>query len=273
MRDTWTLFTLVYVQSGWQRFLPSSSIAVLSYLATEGAASPTEIDEELRGNVDTAEGLTSDVWEPPLEFADEELRPLDENSEGIPLVSDGPRRSAEVVNAQAQATRIQEIAELEVFSSHLGLAAIRTLADLLDFMTAAQVTVLADGQYSINPAAPLPEEVLPLTEPRRETEAQLRWNQLHQEMSQQTISLFKPEQPYSVNSLSTTINELAQKLGADPQSIREALVILIDEGDFTITRDPLRAAADDPFNVNVNWEAFYVSRLPVRFNNPPSEDK
>jgi len=273
MRETWALFNLVYVQSGWQRFLPSSAIAILSYLATQGPSSAEEIDQELRDNAYTAEGLTSEVWEPLLVHTDEELRQLVENSEGIPYGSEGERRSAAVVNAEEQATRLREISELAVFSSHLSLATIRTLADLLDFMTAAQVTVLTDGLYAINPAAPLPEEVLPLTEARREAEAQLRWGQLHQQMSQQIVALFKPEHPYSVNSLSTTITELAQTLRADPQSIREALVVLIEEGDFTITGDPLRAAADDALNVHVNWKAFYASRLPVRFSDPPSGDK
>jgi len=273
MRETWALFHLVYVQSGWQRFLPSSAIAILSYLAAHGPASSAEIDQELRDSAHTAQGLTAEVWEPLLVHTDEELRQLDENSVSIPVEGGNSRRSAAIVNAQEQAKRLREISDLEVFSSHLSLAAIRTLADLLNFMTAAQVTVLADGLYSINPAAPLPEEVLPLTEARRESEAQLRWGQLHQEMSQQIIALFKPEHPYSVNSLSTTINGLAQILRADPQSIREALVVLLDEGDFTISGDPLRAPADTPLNVNVDWEAFYASRLSVRFSDPPSEDE
>ncbi|POH67797.1 MULTISPECIES: DUF6042 family protein [Cryobacterium] len=272
MRETWALFNLVYVQSGWQRFLPSSAIAILSYLATQGAASSAAIDEELKDDVHTADGLTSEVWEPPLEYTDEELRQLDENSEGIPLQRESSRRSAEVVNAEALATRTRQIAEFADFSSHLGLAATETLADLLDFMAAARVIVLANGKYSINPVAPLPEEVLPLSESRRETEAQLRWGQLHQEMSQRIIALFKPEQPYSINSMSTTIDELAQSLQADPQSIREALAVLVDEGDFTITSNPLRASADELFTIDVDWEAFYASRMSVRFSDPPNED-
>ncbi|QYF74365.1 DUF6042 family protein [Cryobacterium sp. PAMC25264] len=273
MKATWALFNLVYVQSGWQRFLPSSAIAILSFLAAKGTATSAEIDEELRDSPYTADGLTSEVWEPPLEYTQEELRQLDEHSEGTPLQGESSVLSAEVVNAQARATWTRQIAEFADFSSHLGLATPHTLADLLDFMAAARVIVLANSQYSINPLAPLPEEVLPLSESRRETEAQLRWGHLHQEMSQQILALFKPQQPDYVNSLSTTINELAQSLLADPQSIREALVVLAEEGDFTITGDPLRASADELFPVGVDWEAFYASRLSVRFTDPPGEDE
>jgi hypothetical protein len=273
MRENWALFNLVYVQSGWQRFLPSSAIAILSFLATHGTASPAELNEELQDGVHTSAGLTSNVWEPTPEYTDEELRQLDHNNEDAPIqIQRSHQRTARAVNDEAHQKRIRDIAELEAYSSHLGLPSVRTLADLLDFMTAASVLLLAHGEYSINPFAPLPEDVFPLSETRREAEAHLRWGQLHQDLAQRIIALFNPGGLYSVNSLSTTIDGLAQSLQAHPRSIREALVVLVDDKDFTVTGDLLHIAADERLNIDVNWEAFYESRFSVRFNEPPAED-
>lgn len=273
MSETWALFNRIYIDNGWRRFLPNSAIAILPFLASQESASSMDLDEELRHSIHSAEGLESDVWEPVLEFTDEELRRLDEDFEGTPFgAKDSEIRTAEEANAEALATRKREIAELADFSAHLGVPAVQTLADLLDFMTAAGVTLLSDGEYSINPDARLPEEVLPLSDSRREAEAQLRWGQIHQKLAQQIIALFKPDGAYSVNSLSSTIGGLAESLEADPQSIREALVVLVNEGDFSVGSDPLRAPADELLMVEVDWEAFHSSRLSIRFGNPEGAD-
>jgi len=41
--------------------------------------------------------------------------------------------------------------------------------------------------------------------------------------------------------------------GASSVAGTEALVTLVDEGDFAVTGDLLRASAGEPLNVEVNW--------------------
>lgn len=260
------------MDAGWQRFLPSAAISVLPEMASSGSISRERLNELLAGSKNSPEGLDSSVWEPLEEYTDESLAELDDRFEGTSFARQDSRpQTAAEVNEEERISREEKIDELAGFSQHLGLPPTRTIGDLLDFMVAAGVVRLEDGEYSINPQAPLPGEVLPLSDERRQTEDGLRWNQIHEEFAQSIIRLFRPGSGVPVNSISTSLAGLASTLEVEEAEVREGLSILLGEGDFVASGDPQRLESDEILTLSVDWDAFNSSRFSVRFVEDPSD--
>ncbi len=256
----------VYLQGGWIRYLPPSAVHILGFMVTRGPLTRDELDAELSGRADSAGGLTSPAWEPLVQWTDEELRKLDEN---FPQLADADNSTtAEQAMAEDRQERAARIAEMDAASADLGLAPVRTMADVLEFMVACTVlTCAADGgstRYALNPRAALPTEVLTFSDGERAAEDNLRWSQLHTPVAQDIMGLFEPDDPGRIHVINTSLRLLATELDADIETVRAGLAVLLQEPDFTASRDPERIPDHEMFEIRVDWSTFIRTRISVR---------
>jgi Family of unknown function (DUF6042) len=167
---------------------------------------------------------------------------------------------------------------MDAASAALEVAPVRTMADLLEFMVACTVlTRNGDGdigvtRYALNPHAALPAEVLPLSNDQKAAEDALRWSHLYEPIAQQIIGLFKPGESGQVDVIRTSLQSLAERLGADTETARAGLGELLQEPDFTSNCNPERILDHQIFEVRVDWPTFRQTRLPMRLTGPSSSE-
>jgi hypothetical protein len=116
----------------------------------------------------------------------------------------------------------------------------------------------------LNSAAPLPGEVLQLSEEQEEKEDALRWRRLYEGTAQAIIDLFDPDAAQPREVLRTSLQRLSRTLDIDVESAREGLASLLNVGDFTASIDIEPAAEHPMFELRVDWDRFYRSRFRVR---------
>jgi hypothetical protein len=122
----------VYTRGGWMRYLPPSAISILGPLLNE-AQTAQQVDAELRRSQYTASGWQTEAWEPLHPWTDEELAAQRADPDFGDPTDDADAATA---NAEEAAERAARVSELDGFSEHLGVAPVRTLGDLLEFMVA-----------------------------------------------------------------------------------------------------------------------------------------
>lgn len=111
----------------------------------------------------------------------------------------GPDDPADAAGANAVEIedRERELARSDVYSQALGIAPVRTMADVLQYMIACGVVIERtkgeDVVYDLNPDGELPAEVLPLSDEDRAKEDSLRWQDVHEATAQSIIRLFDPD--------------------------------------------------------------------------------
>jgi hypothetical protein len=112
------------------------------------------------------------------------------------------------------------------YSEALGVAPVRTMGGMLTFMLTAGVVVAIDDaggeRLTINPAASLPGEVLPLSDETREREDRIRWEGLHEPTAQRIIRQFRPDDEDSLTVVTTSMQRLSRQLGVDIEGARRA---------------------------------------------------
>jgi len=106
--------------------------------------------------------------------------------------------------------------------------------------------------------------VFPLSAKERAEEDQHRWRRLHYGTEQEIIRLFEPDADNPKESLTTSLQRLGRKLGLDPESVREGILILLEEGDFSINVDIACAPQHNVFTLRVDWEVFARTRIGIR---------
>lgn len=260
----------VYIGHGWMRQLPPSAVGVIAPLV----AAPRTVDDlgaELAGDGEAPDGWRSPAWEPLTEWTDQALTALRTGAApGEP--TDEDEDDAETVMAQEAAARSHRVARMDRYSRALGVRPVRTLGDLLDFLVAARLLHRhgsgGAAVLELDPAAPLPGEVLPLSPAEQAFEDQVRWQALHEHTAQAIMALFGPDTEQPSDSLLTTLQHLAAQLGTDVESARAGALVLVAAGDFTATRDLERAAADEVFELVVDWDLFARQRLILRLARP-----
>jgi len=258
----------VYTRGGWMRTLPPGAIAILGPLI-DGPKTFTEIDAELRLSKFTPRGWQSEAWEPLHVWTDEELA----EQRADPILGDaGDEADAATVNAEDAARRAGRLAELERFSQHLNVAPVRTLADLMEFMVACRILTRADHgddivlDFAADP--PLPAEVLPLSDEQRAEEDQLRWRHAHEPTAGSIMRLFTPDSEDRPTQMRTSLVRLAHQLDTDVEAARAGVLLLLEDGDFTASRDVERILEHQVFELAVDWMQFDRSRLHIRFATP-----
>ena len=172
--------------------------------------------------------------------------------------------SAAEMMAEEAGLRQARVAETDRYAAALGVAPVRTLGELVDLMVAARVLLVDEGgRYAINPAAPLPAEVLPLSAEEATTQDQMRWHDLHHATAQALIRLFDPD-AQSRDRLRTSLQKLARQVDAEVESVRAAVVTLLDEGDFTASLDVAIIREHQVFELAVDWDRFASTRISIR---------
>lgn len=224
----------VHVLGGWMTRLPLRAISILMALAADGPLTAGELDARLSARDETlwGSGLTSTAWEPLEEWTDAELRQWDEcfdaaMAQHFPeYVPGGWQGTAEQANAKARQERADQIAQMDRVSAALGVAPVRTMADLLEFMVACTVLTASaqHGQrrYALNPQAPPPAEGLP---PSGDDPAagQARGRRPHQSAPQGTTGPSWPGDTGQDGVMRANLRALAHVLGIDTDAARGLL--------------------------------------------------
>jgi hypothetical protein len=256
------LFLQVYFRSGWTRSLPPSAVDLTSRLALEGPMSLHEIDESLRNRSTATWGLDSPAWEAAHVWTAEELA---EPSDFDDDESDSTPQTPEEATAEEANELARRMAELDQFAASLHVPPVRTMRQLLDFTVACELVLVdSSGGYSLNPTAPLPEEVLPLSDEESKLQDKMRWQRLHEGTAQGIIQQFEPDANFPHNSLEFSLDSMGARLGAETEAVREGLTILLESGEFTTPTDLPRAGADHVMTVTVDWEQFARKRIGVQ---------
>ncbi|WP_316289055.1 DUF6042 family protein [Clavibacter michiganensis] len=258
----------VYMHDGWSRVLPLYAQAPVHAIAALDGATREELDVEIARHFETTAGLASTAWEPLRQWTDEELQELDSEF-GVP--EGEPRTAADVMKWEAEA-RDKHLVAMERYARHLGVPKVQTIGDLLDFMVTAGVLLLDNGIYTINPNAPLPAEALPLSAGDAASEDAHRWRRLHERIATRIISLFHPRSLARADELTANLIQIARETDAEPESVRAAVGLLLEEGDFSVSPDIERVQPEEDFTLRVDWAAFDRTRIHVRLAMPDEQE-
>lgn len=266
---------------GWVRYTPPASILFMGALANHGPLNKVDLGDWVRaGCRDGERGWDAEAWDPVKVWTDEEWQQAREAEEHGPLAF-GPDDPADAAGANAVEIedRERELARSDVYSQALGIAPVRTMADVLQYMIACGVVIerteSEDVVYDLNPDVELPAEVLPLSDEDRAKEDSLRWQDVHEATAQSIIRLFDPDSEDRPERKRTSLTRLAREFDSDFESVRAGVLNLLDEGDFTTTIDIEDAAPHQVFELVVDWERFAATRIGLRLaiggNDEPDE--
>jgi hypothetical protein len=265
--DEW--LQVVYIECGWMRHLPPTAVAIIEPLLA-GRRTVDDLAADMTCGRNDADGWRAPAWEPLRQWTDRALAELRRDSPAVLLDED--EDDAATVMAQEAAARRHRVARMDRYSRALGIRQVRTIGDLLDFMVAVGLLSRqgsgGTAVLELDPAAPLPGEVLPLSPAEEAQEDSMRWRALHEHTAQALILLFGPEDEHPVDSLRTTLLRLARQLGTSVESARAGALVLIDAGDFSATTSLERAVQDEVFELEVDWDRFAANRLLLRCARP-----
>lgn len=149
----------------------------------------------------------------------------------------------------------------------LGVAHLDSCTERIDFLVATGVLCRVPrpaGVYLV-PAwpTPLPQDRLGLTRNERLTEDKLRWNEVFEAATDKIIWLFRPHADDRCSAVNTTLEQVAAWWCLDAETVRHALLVLLDDDDFTATADLSRVGSCTPFHLAVDWNTFDRTRLVV----------
>jgi hypothetical protein len=266
---------------GWMRYMPPASILIMGALANQGPLNKVDLGAWVRtGCRDGERGWDAEGWDPVKVWTDEEWLQAKKAEEHGPFAF-GPDDPSDAAGANAVEIedRERELARNDVYGQALGIAPVRTMAGVLQFMIACGVVIeRTEGEdviYDLNPGVELPAEVLPLSDEDRAKEDSLRWQDVHEATAQSIIRLFDPDGEDRPERKRTSLTRLARELDSDFESVRAGVLNLLDEGDFTTTIDVENAAPHQVFELVVDWERFAANRISLRFavrgNDEPDE--
>jgi Family of unknown function (DUF6042) len=255
------------ISEGWAGHLPTIGVLLLGYVPT-CQAPPTR--DELTRMITQRDNPTGSwdgpAWEEPKLFTAEELAELDRQ---VPWPSTDPDRSQDPdeVNAQERAHFEAHRARVDRHAAHYGLPPVRTCRDTLELLLAAGLLhrVIEGGAIRFRPSWPMPlvEDVFPLTPEERAEEDRHRWQDLHYRTGQRIIALFEPLADNRKDTLTTSLDRLGRKLSLDPDSVREGILVLLGEGDFSVNVDIARVSRHKVFTLRVDWERFARTRIGI----------
>ncbi len=241
--------------AGWARWSPGDTDdTVRRTMRTGTPRLETEVVAEIeRADIGRADIGRADVGRAP---------PLPRYGPGA-----GVRSAREALVREYEVLIRRHDARLLELARPLGLVHLDSCAERVDFLVATGLlcrVVRPAGVYLV-PAwpTPLPEEGLALTPEERVEEDTLRWHELFEDATDKIIWLFRPESDDRVSALNTTLDQIARSWGLDGETVREALLVLLDDGDFTATADLTRVDPLTSFHLTVDWNAFDTGRVPI----------
>jgi hypothetical protein len=243
------------LRTGWNRILdPRSYLAVdaLVSLATE---------RDIEGGLDTIAAA-----EPELFAEDGAFGTLDDPIVWIePAAAEDPEEVASLQLREAQFEAAVQVLGRPVPTTTRELAIL--LADLGVFER--QNAGSATERWRMPVDIPTPGEVLPLPKDVIDREDGIRWRSIHGPNASKVIRhvIDTLGQPDKVNA---TLEELASALEMTVPDCREALAILLSDGDFTLVdrADGTPAAPElvsptAPLTLHIDWELFSENRIQI----------
>ncbi|MGW2540441.1 DUF6042 family protein [Kitasatospora sp. NPDC001574] len=166
-----------------------------------------------------------------------------------------------------QAALPNHIAESTRYAAHYGLPPLETVDDVITLLVTAKVLhEIPDtsGLPRLHPAHPLPfpGDVLPLSAEEEQVQRELRTSLVYSDDSFEIIGLFEPEER-RLKEVTTSLQRLARVIDGDPHDARQAVLLLLGEGDFTATEDVSAIAPHKVFRLRCDWEKFDQSRISI----------
>jgi len=234
-----------YLRSGWMRHLPRNAFTIYEavlWLHVDDIAG--EIEEQPLGSwvgehIAQIGGLRAGVW-------DEQEVEL--------LCNPDPDEAALFDDAKARLARTE---------AALGLT-VRTNADLIELMRRLGVIGRTEDEGDVHwrstDPLPLPDERLSLSPEEIAEEDELRWERIHYDNAQSILRLFVDDE---LDELPTTLADLGERLELPVESVREAALVLLGEGDFTASVDVGRIDAKQPLKLRVDWDCFADTRIGI----------
>ncbi len=251
-------------QLGWFRWLPWAAIDVDSLLHACPGEPRNEAVQALallharRGGLEISAGDDADasVDHQTLSAAPAWYDPTDDID--LATVDDPTEVAAD------RADLADRVARYDAMLAKAGLDPARTVDDVIGLMIGfGLITAEGDDQrLTLASDPPLPTEVLPLTDEEKQREDRLRWQSRFGRLSQRVLGLFLAEEGgLAQTRITTTVDRMAGTLDVDPDSVRQAILVLIDEGDFSAERqgaavDVERLAGHQRFDLLVDPEKF-----------------
>lgn len=237
-------------QLGWFRWLPSAAIDVDGLLHAcpgeprDEAAQALALLHARRG------GLALDEGDDSAALAD-----LQKLSATLPPAPAWPDPTADIDLATSDPAEVQaeqaehdeRVAQYDAMLAKAGLEPARTVDDVIGLMIRfGLVTAVGDDQQlALAADPPLPTEVLPLSDDEKQHEDSVRWHSRFGRLAQRVLQLFLAEEGGLARiRITTTIDRIAGEVDADPNSVRQAILVLIDEGDFFAERQGVAAQVE-----------------------------
>ncbi|MFC8453089.1 DUF6042 family protein [Kitasatospora sp. NPDC057223] len=226
-------------RGGWARIRPMATMMLLIGTVMDGA--PFTREElgpfvSTMGNPDGA--LTHSCWDTGDDLDEDDLAALPD-----------------------------QIAEATRYAAHYGLPPLETNDDVITLLVTAKVLhEIPDdsGRLRLHPASPLPfpSDVLPLSAEEEKVQRELRMGLVYSEDSFGIIGLFEPD-GRRLEEVTTSLQRLARVIDGDPHDARQAVLLLLGEGDFTATEDITAIPAHKVFRLRCDWEKFDQSRISI----------
>ncbi|MER8103900.1 DUF6042 family protein [Kitasatospora sp. NPDC094016] len=230
-------------RGGWSRIRPQVTMMLLIGAAMEGAPfTREELGPFVATKTNPTGLLTHSCWDTGDEYDEETAA---EAAEALP----------------------GQIADVTRYAAQYGLPPLETIDDVITLLVAAKVLhEIPDdaGVLRLHPASPLPfpSEVLPLSVEEEQVQRELRMSLIYSEDSFEIIALFEPD-GRRIEEVTTSLQRLARVIDGDPHDARQAVLLLLGEGDFTATEDVAAIPAHKVFRLRCDWDKFDRSRISI----------
>ncbi|BFV54960.1 hypothetical protein KCMC57_up00640 [Kitasatospora sp. CMC57] len=231
-------------RGGWSRIRPMAAMMLIIGSVMEGAPFTREELGPFVSTTDNPTGLlTHSCWDTGDDFDEE-------------------------ATAEAAAALPGQIADATRYAAHYGLPPLETIDDVITLLVTAKVLhELPDdaGVLRLHPASPLPfpSEVLPLSAEEEQVQRELRMSLVYSDDSFEIIGMFEPD-GRRIEEVTTSLQRLARAIDGDPHDARQAVLLLLGEGDFTATEEDITSVAEHKvFRLRCDWEKFDQSRISI----------
>ncbi|MEK2495563.1 DUF6042 family protein [Kitasatospora purpeofusca] len=225
-------------RGGWSRIRPMAAMMLLIGAVMEGAPfTREELGPFVATTTNPAGALTHSCWDTGDESDEEEA------AEALP----------------------GQITDATRYAAHYGLPPLATIDDVITLLVAAEVLhEIPDsaGRLRLHPASPLPfpGDVLPLSAEEELVQRELRMSLVYSDDSFEIIGLFEPD-GRRLEEVTTSLQRLARAIDGDPHDARQAVLLLLDQGDFVATADVAAIPPHKVFRLQCDWEKFDRSRI------------
>lgn len=237
----------VYLGQLWSRFLPAQALSIFSTL---GVRPLTKV--ELGDAMDTG-------WDEPV-YPGPELCTVDDIQ---------PGEDVEQVNAEEAQLYQEQIERFDRQVTGIGMQPVRTMADLLTLLVRVGLIVESedDGvtRYGLTTDKPSPLDAFPLSPEDRAEETRNLWRHEYAPIAQRLINLFEPDAPVRPDRIKTSLQRLAGRLNLDAETVRQGVILLAEDSDFSTSKDVSTLSEHQVFEIVVDWDVFAEERLHITF--------